>query len=179
MKTKPEQMQVTPEQVQAAGGKLLESMERKISALQSAIQDERAAILAANLSREELVDLLAQTTVHLRYAQHDRQVDKDFAAANFNAGWSESDKRAVKRERQPRKDGASKTNSQYIEPKAWVIAEWQRTKHLHLVNGKPSKAAFVRHITEIPKNGNNIFRKATGILAHSQTIEKRWLKGID
>ena len=169
--------QVTPEQVQAAGEKLRASMERKISAMQSAIQDERAAILAANLSREELVDLLAQTTVQLRYAQHDRQVDKDFAAANFNAGWSESDKQAVKRERKPRANGAEKTNQRFKDAKEWTIKEWHKTKHLYPYGKGYSKSRFANHITDRFK-GDDLQRN-TGIKVNTQTtqtIVRKWLK---
>ena len=109
----------------------------------------------------------------------DRQAADQWEKANSSALAEHMVSQAVKREREPRKHGADKVNSQYIEPRAWVIAEWKRTKGQHLYQGVPSKAKFVRHITGIPPTGNSIFRKATESLASPSTIEKRWLNGID
>lgn len=170
----------TPEQVKAAGKRLIDSGSKRMTQYLADLSVERQAITADNLSREVLIELLAVARVNLRNAKADKESASEQHHRNSEAHWEHADKLAVKRERKPRGKGAAITNSQYIEPKDWVIKEWQRTKEQHLYRGKPSKADFVRHITEIRADiGTSIYKKNTGLFPSPSTIEKRWLNGLD
>lgn len=140
----------TPEQVKAAGKRLIDSASKRMTQYLADLSVERQAITADNLSREVLIELLAVARVNLRNAKADKESASEQHHRNSEAHWEHADKLAVKRERK-NVQGKSGEGKDTAKAEAWIKQKYRENFNQYTFkNGKPNKSAFIREYANKP-----------------------------